>query len=65
MLAQIRELAQLLNINDGGLLKLAKDVSHDGSLVAVEFLGRKDQEELYGFLISAARDARLLTASAA
>lgn len=46
MFDQIRNLAQELGIRDGGLVKLARDVAHDGALLDLEYMRHSDACEL-------------------
>lgn len=54
MYERIRELAQLLNIEGGGLARLARDIAHDSTLRDVEYMTKADAEELLRFLEKAA-----------
>lgn len=47
---RIRELAQELGIRDGGLVKLARDISHDDGLLDLEYMRQADAQELLRFL---------------
>ena len=46
MLTQIKEIASLLGMGQGEVLKLARQISGDGALIAIEFLPWKQQNAL-------------------
>lgn len=50
MYERIRELAQELGIRDGGLVKLARDISNDGTLLDLEYMRKEHAQELLAFL---------------
>ncbi len=50
MVNDLKELANALGLSDGGLLKLAREISHDGALVSVKHMRAADQKELQVFL---------------
>lgn len=54
MFNRIRELANILGIRDGGLVKLARDIAHDGALLDLEYMNQADAQELLTFLEGAA-----------
>jgi hypothetical protein len=64
MFARIQNLAKELGLSEGSLLKLARDIAHDGALVSVRHLRKADQEALLAFLekVTYADKARELTA---
>lgn len=52
---RIFQLADQLGLSDGQVLKLARDISHDGALVSVAHLRKQHLEELCAFLEKAAQ----------
>jgi hypothetical protein len=58
MFDQIRDVAGSLGIRDGQLVKLARDIAHDGALLDLEYMREADALELLAFL----RKARLYEA---
>ena len=50
MLYEIRQLANKLDLSDGSLLKLARDISQDGALLSVSHMRSADLESLLAFL---------------
>lgn len=54
MMEEIFTLAQLLNVNDGALLRLAGDVAHNRNLRTVADLTSEQRLELFLFLQAAA-----------
>lgn len=49
---RIRVLADVLEIRDGGLVKIARDISQDGSLLDLEYMRPEDAAELESFLVA-------------
>lgn len=47
---RIRELASVLGIRDGALVRLARDIAHDGNLRDLEYMSEADALELALFL---------------
>lgn len=50
MLEEILSLAKELEIGDGGLLKLARDIAHNGRLRTIDRLTTEERAELLTFL---------------
>lgn len=64
MVRQLQELAKELGVNDGGLLKLGREISHDGALLSIAHMRKMDQIILRDFLTRALqhRPERVLVA---
>ncbi len=56
MFRDIVPLAKELGISEGELLKLAREISHDGSLVSIRHMRKRDLEEMVDVLISIAEN---------
>ncbi len=50
MLAEIRRIGVALGIPEGGLLKVARDIAQNGTLLSLAHLRRQDQERMLDFL---------------
>lgn len=53
MIRELLELANALGVSEGGLLKLAREISHDGALVSIAHMRSLDRKILHDFLTRA------------
>ncbi len=53
VLERIRALAELLEVRDGALVKIARDISRDATLKDLEYMRPEDAETLEEFLVAA------------
>jgi len=53
MTERIRALAEVLQIRDGQLVRLARDIAKDATLLDLEHMRESDLEELERFLVAA------------
>lgn len=61
MFERIRSLAEALEIRDGQLVKLARDIAHDVLLRDLEYLTAEQATELEHFLVRAVKaESRLI-----
>ncbi len=50
LLAEIRRIGVALEIGEGGLLKIGRDISQYGRLLSLNHMRRQDQEKMLDFL---------------
>lgn len=56
MFTEIYNLAKALGLSEGHLLKISRDISHDGALLSVRHMRREHLQELKGFLENVAKE---------